>query len=210
MTQPYIVGITGGSGSGKTYFLNRLLTQFSADELCLISQDNYYRPLSEQVKDTQGVYNFDLPDSINFQLYSQHIADLRASKTVEKEEYTFNNPNIIPRMLTFKPAPIIIVEGIFVLYFPKIADLLDLKVFIDAKEHITLTRRIVRDRNERGLTLEEVLYQFEKHVMPTYEKYILPFKSDADLVIPNNSHFEKGLDVLTTFLKTKVVQPKQV
>lgn len=204
MNKPFIVGITGGSASGKTHFLNSLLSKFSGHEICLISQDNYYRPLNEQIRDENGVVNFDVPNSINYQLYAQHIADLRVLKPVQMLEYTFNNPNVTPRMLTFNPAPIIVVEGIFVFYFPEIADLLDLKVYIDAKEHVKLRRRIVRDQIERNLTLETVLYQYEMHVMPTYEKYIKPFKAHADLVIPNNLHFEKGLDVLTTFLKSKL------
>ncbi len=204
MTQPYIVGITGGSASGKTYFLNRLLAQFSAKDVCLISQDNYYRPLHQQIRDINGVVNFDLPESIDFQLYAQHIADLRASRTVVIPEYTFNNPRIIPKTLTFEPTPIVVVEGIFVFHFPEIADLLDLKVFIDAKEHIKLKRRIVRDQEERNLTLEHVLYQYEMHVVPTYEKYIQPHKEDADIIITNNAHFERGLEVLVAFLQTKV------
>ena len=204
MNKPFFVGITGGSASGKTHFLNSLLSKFSEQEVCLISQDNYYRPLDSQVRDENGVVNFDLPDSIDYQLYAQHIADLRALKSVQILEYTFNNPNVTPRTLTFKPAPIIVVEGIFVFYFPEIADLLDLKVYIDAKEHIKLRRRIERDQVERNVNLETVLYQYEMHVMPTYEKYIKPFKAHADLVIPNNLHFEKGLDVLTTFLKSKL------
>jgi uridine kinase len=201
MTQPYIVGITGGSASGKTFFLHSLLSRFTDTEICLISQDNYYRPLHEQVKDANGVVNFDLPESINFRLYAQHIADLRASRTVMMQEYTFNNPLLQPRMLTFRPSPIVVVEGIFVFHFPEIADLLDLKVFIDAKEHIKLKRRIVRDQEERNLTLE--------HVVPTYEKYIKPHKEDADIIITNNAHFTKGLDVLTAFLKNKVAQAKE-
>jgi len=210
MTQPYIVGITGGSASGKTFFLHSLLSRFTDTEICLISQDNYYRPLHEQIKDANGVVNFDLPESINFRLYAQHIADLRASRTVMMQEYTFNNPLLQPRMLTFQPSPIVVVEGIFVFHFPEIADLLDLKVFIDAKEHIKLKRRIVRDQEERNLTLEHVLYQYEMHVVPTYEKYIKPHKEDADIIITNNAHFTKGLDVLTAFLKNKVAQAKEV
>jgi uridine kinase len=204
MTQPYIVGITGGSASGKTFFLHSLLSRFTKDEICLISQDNYYRPLHEQVRDPNGVVNFDLPESINFQLYARHITDLRHSRVVTMPEYTFNNPLLTPRLLTFQPSPIVVVEGIFVFHFPEIADLLDLKVFIDAKEHIKLKRRIIRDQEERNLTLEDVLYQYEMHVVPTFEKYIQPHKEDADIIINNNAHFTKGLDVLTAFLKNKV------
>ncbi|MBC7920317.1 MAG: uridine-cytidine kinase [Ferruginibacter sp.] len=204
MAHPYIVGITGGSASGKTFFLESLLGRFSEGEICLIPQDNYYYPLHQQTRDENGVVNFDLPESIDFRLYAQHIVDLRSSRTVTMREYTFNNPHAFSRTLVFQPSPIVVVEGIFVFHFPEIANLLDLKVFIDAKEHIKLRRRIVRDQSERNLTLEEVLYQYERHVMPTYEKYISPHKADADIIIANNRHFEKGLDVLTAFLKTKV------
>jgi uridine kinase len=204
MNRPYIVGITGGSASGKTMFLRSLLSAFSSDEISLISQDNYYKPRHEQPVDENGIYNFDTPQSIDFELYAQHIKDLRSGKQVIKQEYTFNNPKVTPEMLTFQPAPVIVVEGIFVFYFPEIAHLLDLKVFIDAAEHIKLKRRIVRDKDERGYDLEDVLYRYEKHVMPTYEKYIAPFKSDADVIVPNNLHFEKALDMLVTYLKNKI------
>jgi uridine kinase len=204
MNQPYIVGITGGSASGKTMFLRSLLNAFQPEEVCLISQDNYYRPRHEQPLDENGICNFDTPLSIDFETYADHINQLRQGKTVNKLEYTFNNPNVQPQMLTFTPAPIIVVEGIFVFYFPEIARLLDLKVFIDAAEHIKLKRRIVRDRDERGYDLADVLYRYEKHVVPTYDKYIAPFKSDADVIIPNNLHFNNALDMLVTYLKSKI------
>jgi uridine kinase len=97
----------------------------------------------------------------------------------------------------------VVVEGIFVLYYPELADLLDLKVFIDAKEYIKLKRRIVRDKVERGYDLDDVLYRYEMHVMPTYEKYIEPFKNDADLIIPNNRNFDHALDVIRSYLRMK-------
>jgi uridine kinase len=106
--------------------------------------------------------------------------------------------------LIFKPAPIIVVEGIFVFYFSEIAKLLDLKIFIDAKEHIKLKRRIYRDQVERGYDINDVLYRYEKHVAPTYERYIEPFKNEADIIIPNNSHYQKPLEMLVCYLKTKI------
>jgi uridine kinase len=198
MKKPFIVGITGGSASGKTYFLNSLMGAFSEDEICLISQDHYYRARTEVPVDENGVHNFDLPSAINHRAYAEHIIELREGRSVEKLEYTFNNPNIIPQMLTFRPTPIIVVEGIFVFYFKEIAELLDLKVFIDAKEHIKLKRRIIRDQVERGYDLTDVLYRWENHVFPTYEQFIKPSKADADLIIPNNRHFHRG------FLKSKL------
>ncbi|WP_439881429.1 uridine kinase family protein [Pontibacter sp. MBLB2868] len=203
MQKPFIVGITGGSASGKTTFLNKLLTSFAPENVCLISQDNYYKPREYQTKDRNGVVNFDLPSCIDDEAYAHDILKVSQGETVYRTEYTFNNPNIVPKQLEFRPAPIVVVEGIFVFYFEEVAKLLDLKVYIDAKEYIKLQRRIVRDKVERGYDLDDVLYRYTQHVAPTYEKYIKPYKNDADIIIPNNNNFEKGLEVLTTFLNAK-------
>ncbi|MFB0908490.1 MAG: uridine kinase, partial [Spirosomataceae bacterium] len=148
--QPYIIGITGGSASGKTFFLNSLLQQFKEEEVCLISQDNYYRTKDRVPVDENGVQNYDLPEAIDFELFARHIQDLKEGKTVLHKEYTFNNLSVVPKILEFKPAPIIVVEGIFVFYSYFVSRLLDLKFFIDAKEHIKIKRRIIRDNTERG------------------------------------------------------------
>jgi uridine kinase len=203
MKKPFIVGITGGSASGKTLFLERLLSSFEPGEVCLISQDNYYKPRHQQPIDAQGVYNFDTPDSIDFEQYAADIRKILNGEKVLREEYTFNNSARNPKMLTFSAAPVVVVEGIFVLYYPELADLLDLKIFIDAKDHIKLKRRIIRDKVERGYDLDDVLYRYEMHVMPTYDKYIAPFKNEADLIVPNNSNFDMALDVVRTYLKAK-------
>jgi len=199
-----MVGITGGSASGKTLFIRRLLDSFSEDQICLLSQDNYYRERHLQPKDEKGYENFDLPESIDHPQFIQDIEDLQSGKMVEKLEYTFNNPNLVPKMLQFKPAPVIVVEGIFVFYFPEILNRLDLRVFIDAEEHIKLKRRIKRDGQERGYDLEDVLYRYENHVAPTFDRFIRPFKADADLIVPNNRSFDHALDVIVTFLKNKI------
>ncbi|RFS15931.1 uridine kinase [Emticicia sp. C21] len=204
MKQPYIVGITGGSASGKTYFLHQLLSSFSPDETCLISQDNYYRPKPLVPKDANNIENYDLPEAIDFELYAKHVEELKNGKVVQQKEYTFNNPAVVPNILTFNPAPIIVVEGIFVFHSVEVSRLLDLKVFIDAREHVKIKRRIIRDGSERGYDLTDVLYRWENHVAPTYEKFIEPTKYDADIIINNNTHFEKGLAILTAFLKTKL------
>lgn len=204
MQQPFIVGITGGSASGKTTFLRRLLASFPEEDICLISQDNYYHPREVQQVDAQGVTNFDLPGSIDSAAYAADVLRISQGLEVRRQEYTFNNPNAPATELVFKPAPIVVVEGIFVFYFEEVAKLLDLKVYIDAREHVKVLRRIVRDRDERGYDLEDVLYRYTHHVAPTYEKYIKPFKHDADIIIPNNRHFDRGLDVLVAYLKSRV------
>jgi uridine kinase len=203
MQKPFIVGITGGSASGKTLFLERLLSTFDPGEVCLISQDNYYRPRHLQPIDGQGIHNFDTPHSIDFEQYAADIRKIQSGETVYREEYTFNNAAKTPKMLTFVSSPVVVVEGIFVLYYPELADLLDLKIFIDASDHIKLKRRIIRDKVERGYDLDDVLYRYEMHVMPTYEKYIKPFKNEADLIVPNNSNFDKALEVIRTYLRSR-------
>lgn len=205
MTTPYIVGITGGSASGKTLLLNELRKSFKDDELCVLSQDNYYRPMQEQLVDDHGVENFDIPSSIDHEAFARDIARLKRGETVELCEYTFNKTNQEPKLLVHKPAPIIVIEGIFVFYYQEVVDQLDLKVFVDAREYLMIKRRILRDAKERGYDLDDVLYRFENHIMPAYKQYIKPFKHDSDIIIPNNNDsFKNGLGVLTGFLKGKI------
>jgi uridine kinase len=208
-TRPFLIGITGGSASGKTYFLNSLLASFSPDEVTLISQDNYYRSLEFIPKDENGVHNFDLPETIDHVRFAEHLHQLHEGKVVRTLEYTFNNPNVIPRMLTYQPTPIIVVEGLFVFYFKDVFKELDLKVFVSSKNKIKLNRRIVRDQAERDIALATILYQWEHHVRPTYRKYIKPYKSKADVIIPNNKHFAKGLDLLVCYVRARLAERAQ-
>lgn len=200
----YTIGITGGSGSGKTYFIEELSKRFSKNELCLLSQDHYYRPLEFQQVDDHGVENFDLPEAIDHLNFHHDIRKLKRGESLSKKEYTFNNVNVSPRELEFTPAPILIVEGLFIQYFPEVDKELDLRIFIEAKDHIKLTRRIRRDNDERGYDLTDVLYRYQHHVMPVYEKIIEPIKHQSDIIIPNNHHFEKALDILTSAIKHKL------
>ena len=202
MKKPYVIGITGGSGSGKTFFLKHLQSSFSLKQLCLISQDNYYRSRELQPLDKNGVRNFDLPESIDHQLLAADLNMLIAGKTVKKLEYTFNNPAVSSGWLEFNPAPVIVVEGLFVQYFPDVKALLDLSVFIEAKDHIKLGRRIRRDQIERGYDLDDVLYRYEHHVMPVYERLIEPLKHQADLIVPNNEHVLKAAGVLAGHIRS--------
>ncbi|MFN3403304.1 MAG: uridine kinase [Cytophagaceae bacterium] len=204
MSKPFVVGITGGSASGKTLFINKLVTSFSPEQICLISQDEYYKIKELQPLDIKGIPNFDTPFSIDIEQFIHDLEAIYGGKEIQKQKYTFNNPAAVPETIIYKPAPIIVVEGVFVFYFPEILEMLDLKIFIDAKEHIKLKRRLVRDKEERGYDIEDVLYRYEYHVAPTYEKYIEPFRHDADLVIPNNHHFENAMEVLVMFLRSKI------
>lgn len=201
MQKPFILGITGGSASGKTTILNKLIAAFTPEELCLVSQDNYYRPIHEQQSDDNGVVNFDIPESINAAEFAADLRLLHSGQEVRRPEYTFNNASVAPKELVFRPAPVIVMEGLFVFHFPEVSRELDLKVFIDAQEHVKLHRRIRRDNVERGYDLDDVMYRYLHHVAPSFDRYIKPYMHEADIIIPNNQHFERGLNVLIGFLK---------
>jgi uridine kinase len=186
--KPYIIGVAGGSGSGKTFFLKCFLHHFSSDEVCLISQDDYYKPKETQQIDENGWINFDLPDGIDDIKLLNDIKLLIDGKSIEKMEYTFNVNEDNARLLNITTAPIIIVEGLFVFHYPEIASLFDMKIFMDADEEITLNRRISRDEMERGYSRDMVMYQWVNHVMPAYKQYLLPYKESCQKVIMNNKH----------------------
>lgn len=204
--RPYTIGICGGSGSGKTSFIRRLRAIFPENEVCIVSQDDYYLPREQQHRDVNGEWNFDLPKSIDKKRFRKDIERLMAGETVTIEEYVFNNPNAKPKLLTFMPAPVLIVEGLFVFHYKKLAAHFDLKVFINAKENLKVIRRIMRDQVERGYPLDDVLYKYQYHVLPSYERYILPYKEEADIVINNNQHFERGIELVAGFLRNKLTE----
>lgn len=198
MNKPYIIGIAGGSGSGKTFFLKCFLEHFTADEVSLVSQDDYYIPVAHNMtKEENKEYNFDLPATIDHEHFQQDISKLLNKEVILKQEYTFNNPDAIPKMIEIKPAPILIVEGLFILHFKDISELLDLKVFIDADEDIALQRRLKRDLMERGYSHDDVMYKWINHVVPAYKEYLLPYKDECDRVITNNTHVAEDIMVIT-------------
>jgi uridine kinase len=202
---PYIIGICGGSSSGKTLFISKLKAEFSPEQLCVISQDEYYKEKKYQQIDEKGVPNFDLPSAIDAETLQKDLQKLMNGETIHKLEYTFNNPALIPKMLEFKPTPVIVLEGIFIFYFKELYKQLDFSVFIHTKKELQLNRRIKRDAEERGYNLEHVLYTNEHHVKPSYQKFIKPFRHEADVVIPNNEKgFEKGLDLIKLLIANKV------
>jgi uridine kinase len=206
MIKPFVIGIAGGSGSGKTTFVKRLRNLFSEDDVCLLSQDNYYKKRDEQETDENNQKNFDLPTSFREHDFITDVEKLINGDVVEITEYTFNNALAETRTIEYKPAKVLIIEGLFVYHFKEIANLMDLKIFVDVSSHLKLIRRIYRDQEERNYPLDDVLYRYEKHVFPSFEKYILPYKKECDIVLNNNTpkNLERALEVMSAFIKNKI------
>lgn len=203
-SKPYLVGIAGGSASGKTYLLNSLLSHYNEDEICLISQDDYYKPIEFQVVDQNGEVNFDLPEGIDRELIYKDVQTLLAGDSFTRKEYTFNVPSASAKMKVIHPAPIIVIEGLFILHFEELAKLFDLKVFVDADDEIKLQRRLKRDQTERGYSEEAILYQWRNHVLPAYREYLLPYKESCDMVIHNNECIDSEIETLCQLLKLQL------
>lgn len=202
----YLIGIAGGSGSGKTSFINKLRALFSEKELCILSLDNYYKPREQQDIDDKGIRNFDRPESIDIDRFVQDLHCLRAGDEIVIQEYTFNNVLATPRELIFYPAPVIIVEGLFIYHFPELRLMFDLKCFVEADDILKLIRRIQRDQMERNYPLDDVLYRYQFHVKPSYEKYILPYRKEVDLIINNYHSFEQATRIFHVYLKNLIGQ----
>lgn len=191
--KPYIIGIAGNSGSGKTFFLDCFKEQFNPGEITSISLDNYYIPSNTKTKEENKLYNFDLPSAFNTNSFYKDIQSLIEGKTITKEEYTFNNPQLKPNILEIKPSPILIIEGLFIFYYKEINSLLDHRIFIETDEETALARRLKRDFIERGYNKEDVLYKWNNHVIPAYLKYLLPYKKNCNQIINNSIRNQENL-----------------
>jgi uridine kinase len=200
----YLVGISGGSASGKTTFINNLKSAFDQKHLAVLSMDDYYKPLQYQQRDEAGAHNFDMPESIDLPRFLEDLDTLQRGEQVLKRAYTFNNPAKSPEMMVIEPASVIVVEGLFVFEERQIAEQLDLKLFLDVEEEIRWQRRLDRDLKERGLNYDDIHYQWHNHVKPSFDKYLLPHKSMVDIIILNNQGFENGINMVINYLKTLI------
>jgi len=198
MSKPVVVGITGGSGSGKTLFMNMLME--SLPDASLHSMDNYYVEIDKQPRDDKGVENFDKLESIDIDRYVDDLEKLVSGQSIEIDEYTFNNDKSTSKKIKVVASKVILVEGIFVLAVEKIRKLIDLRLFVDAPDYLMMSRRIIRDAEERGYDLHDVIYRYQHHVTPAFKQYTEPSKQWADLIIPNYKNFDTALNVISTFL----------
>jgi uridine kinase len=188
----FVIGMTGQSGSGKTYFIHRI-KEILGDQVAVISFDDYYKPLEEQVKDDQGVTNFDLPGALYHQRFCDDLLKLIEGHPVLIKKYNFENYGAPERVDIIETAPVIIAEGLFVFDFSEIDALLSYRIFIEADMQLSLQRRLARDTRERGIPEERSLYQWHNHVMPAWEKHIFPHQSRCNLVLKNEGSAEDNI-----------------
>ncbi len=197
----YLVGVAGGSGSGKTSLVRSLNEVLPSGSICVVSQDDYYHPKEQQALDNNGKVNFDLPTAVDLDGLTRDIRTLLAGGVIYRKEYTFNHAGREPSLIELRPAPVILVEGLFVLHHEPLRDLFDLRVFIDASEEAQLDRRLRRDSVERGYGEEEIRYQWEHHVLPAYRNYLLPYRHLCDLHVVNELGYGRAVQVLADHLR---------
>ena len=204
MSQVKIIGISGGSGSGKTTFLSGLKERIPAEHLALVSQDNYYKPQIEQHRDENGWVNYDLPTGIERERLIHDMNQLLNGNAIEFLEYNFNNPAWEPQKMIIQPAPIVVMEGLFVFHYSEIFEILHHKIYLDAPVDLRLERRINRDLGQRGYPEHEVRYQWDNHVRPAELQFLEPYKQQCELVVLNDHSYETGLQVLVDAIEKKL------
>ena len=192
----YIVGISGGSGSGKTYIAEKLIDEYQKGIACLISQDSFYKDLSHLSFGERGRQNFDEPSSIDFELFIQVVHTLYKGKGVEIPIYDFSQHIRSSGFQKIKPTPVIILDGTLLFSHPKLIDLINLKVYIDTPDEVRLSRRVRRDIRERDRTYDSVMEQYSNSVRPMFDKHIAPTIKYADIVIDLHKNKNKSIALI--------------
>lgn len=199
-----IIGISGGTGSGKTTVANRILESVSADEVVFIQQDLYYRNLKDMPLDYRNAANFDHPDALDNDLLINHLKKLRAGEPVELPIYDFRTHTRLPATTRIESKPIVILEGILIFAEPRLREQLDIKVFVDTPDDIRFIRRLRRDLAERGRTLDSVIEQYMATVRPMHIQFIEPSKRYADVIIPEGGYNLVSVDLISGKIRERL------
>ena len=190
-----VIGIAGGTGSGKTTLMNNIMAQFEG-MVTVLSHDNYYKRHDELTFEERSGLNYDEPDAIETSLMVEHLKQLRQGQAIDCPVYDFTRHNRSDETIHLEPKPVIIVEGILIFENEPLRDLMDIRLFVDTDADVRLCRRIKRDVNKRGRTLESVLTQYQSTVKPMHEKYVEPSKKYANLVIPEGGKNIVALEMI--------------
>lgn len=195
-----VIGIAGGTGSGKTTVVKRIVESFPKNEVVLLPQDSYYKDSSNVPMELRKRINFDHPDAFDWDLLSEQLSMLRDGKAIEQPVYSYLTCTRQPETIHIEPRNVVIIEGILALSDPKLRELMDLKIFVDADPDERLIRVIQRDVIESGRTAEEVMDRYVKVLKPMHLEFIEPAKRYADLIVPQGGHNEKAIEILKMYI----------
>ena len=199
-----IIGIGGGTGSGKTTVVNQILSEFPTGEVQVISQDSYYKDTSHLLFEERCKINFDHPNSIDFELLESHLKTLQKGENVNQPVYSFKTHNRTSEITITKPKKVVIVEGILILSNTELRSLFDIKIFVHADSDERLMRRLKRDIAERGRDLDEVLERYQSTLKPMHQQFIEPMKAFADIIIPNNHYNTVAVNVVKSIINDQL------
>ena len=191
-----LIGIAGGTGSGKTTLADKLVENFGSDEVSILRHDNYYKRHDEMTYDERSKLNYDHPDAFDTELLCQHIQMLKEGKVIEMPVYDYTIHNRSNEVVVVEPAPVIVLEGILIFAEQTLCDLMDIKVFVDTDADVRILRRILRDVKERGRSLDSVISQYLITVKPMHEQFVEPSKRRADIIIPEGGENLVALQML--------------
>ena len=197
MNDILVIGIAGGTGSGKTTLMDNLVRRF-ADQVTVLSHDNYYRRRDDMTMEQRQNVNYDEPAALETDLMVRHLDRLRRGEAIECPVYDFTQHNRSDKTITIVPKKVIIVEGILIFENEDLRNLMDIRIFVDTDADVRLCRRIARDVGERGRTLQSVLDQYQNTVKPMHERYVEPSKKFANLVVPEGGENYVALDMILT------------
>lgn len=204
------IGIAGGTGSGKTTVVNAIVNQLHEEKVAVISEDSYYRDTSHLSYEERTQINFDHPQSIDFDLLTQHLKELKQGRPIEQPVYSFIEHNRTGETLTTYPKPVMIVEGILLLTNPELRDLFDIKIFVHTDSDERLIRRLKRDMSERGRDLNEVLNRYQTTLKPMHQQFIEPSKEFADMIIPYNHHNHVAVDIVKRIINQQLLDEERL
>jgi|TARA_B110000908_G_scaffold70359_1_gene84831 uridine kinase len=201
-----VIGIAGGTGSGKTTVVNQIIQELPEGEVCVISQDSYYKDTSHLLFDERTKINFDHPKAIDFDLLVAHLKELKKGNAIDQPIYSFVEHNRTKETITMYPKKVIIVEGILILTHTDIRKLFDVKLYVHADSDERLIRRLRRDMSERGRDLDEVINRYQNTLKPMHQQFIEPTKEFADIIIPNNKYNTVAVNLLRKIINQRLIE----
>jgi uridine kinase len=199
-----IIGISGGTGSGKTTVARRILENVSDEQVVFLQQDSYYRNLGDMPTELRRQINFDHPDALDNDLFANHVKALREGEAIAMPVYDFANHTRKAETIRIEPKPILIIEGILVFVDATLRELMDVKIFVDTDDDLRFIRRMQRDVKERGRSVESVIKQYLETVRPMHRQFVEPSKRHADVIIPEGGYNEVGIDLISGKIRAKL------